>query len=83
MRINEEKALIQSIQKGDWKTIDNLEEEKSKLRKASQSLKKDARINIRISSKVLELIKKRAVDEGMPYQTLISSLLYKYANGNS
>jgi hypothetical protein len=42
---------------------------------------KDWRLNIRLSSKDLEAIRKRALEEGLPYQTLISSLLHKYAAG--
>ena len=38
-------------------------------------------MNIRLSSKDLEAIQKRALAEGLPYQTLISSLLHKYAAG--
>jgi predicted DNA binding CopG/RHH family protein len=38
-------------------------------------------LNIRLSSKDLEAIQKRALAEGLPYQTLISSLLHKYASG--
>lgn len=41
----------------------------------------DRRPNIRISSKDLETIQKRAMEQGLPYQTLISSLLHKYASG--
>ena len=43
--------------------------------------RKDRRLNIRLSSKDLEAIQKRALAEGLPYQTLISSLLHKYAAG--
>ena len=45
------------------------------------TLKKDRRLNIRISTKDLEAIQKRALEEGLPYQTLIASLLHKYAAG--
>jgi predicted DNA binding CopG/RHH family protein len=38
-------------------------------------------LNIRLSSKDLEAIQKRALAEGLPYQTLIASLLHKYATG--
>ena len=41
----------------------------------------DRRLNIRLSSKDLEAIQKRALAEGLPYQTLIASLLHKYAAG--
>ena len=45
------------------------------------TFRKDRRLNIRLSSKDLEAIQKRALAEGLPYQTLISSLLHKYASG--
>ena len=50
---------------------------------ARATFKKDKRINIRISSKDLEAIQKRALEEGLPYQTLISSVLHKFASGRS
>ena len=46
---------------------------------AKATFRKDRRLNIRISGKDLEAIQKRALAEGLPYQTLISSLLHKYA----
>jgi predicted DNA binding CopG/RHH family protein len=48
---------------------------------AKATFRKDRRLNIRLSSKELEAIQKRALAEGLPYQTLISSLLHKYASG--
>jgi predicted DNA binding CopG/RHH family protein len=48
---------------------------------AKATFRKDRRLNIRLSSKDLEAIQKRALAEGLPYQTLISSLLHKYASG--
>jgi predicted DNA binding CopG/RHH family protein len=50
-------------------------------RSAKATFKKDRRLNIRISTKDLEAIQKRALEEGLPYQTLIASLLHKYASG--
>ena len=52
-------------------------------RYAKATFKKDRRLNIRLSSKDLEAIQKRALAEGLPYQTLIASLLHKYAAGAS
>jgi predicted DNA binding CopG/RHH family protein len=49
---------------------------------AAATLKKDKRINIRISSRDLEEIRRRAAEEGLPYQTLIASILHKYASGS-
>jgi hypothetical protein len=45
------------------------------------TFRKDRRLTIRLSSKDLEAIQKRALAEGVPYQTLISSLLHKYVSG--
>jgi predicted DNA binding CopG/RHH family protein len=50
-------------------------------RHAKATFRKDRLLNIRLSSKHLEAIQKRALAEGLPYQTLISSLLHKYASG--
>ena len=47
-------------------------------RYAKATFRKDRRLNIRLSSKDLEAIQKRALAEGLPYQTLIASLLHKY-----
>lgn len=49
---------------------------------AEETFKKDRRINIRISSRDLEGLQRRALEEGMPYQTLVSSILHKYVSGS-
>ena len=49
---------------------------------AENTFKKDKRINIRISNRDLVAIQKRALEEGMPYQTLVSSILHKYISGS-
>ena len=46
-----------------------------------RTFKKDRRINIRISSRDLDALQKKALVEGIPYQTLIASVLHKYAAG--
>ena len=77
-----EKELLKSVERGEWKSVRRLETERKRYKKyAEMTLKKDCRINIRISAQDLEAIQKRAVEEGLPYQTLISSLLHKYASG--
>ncbi|MCK4707902.1 MAG: hypothetical protein KAU21_04735 [Gammaproteobacteria bacterium] len=49
---------------------------------AENTFKKDKRINIRISNRDLVAIQKRALEEGIPYQTLVSSILHKYISGS-
>jgi predicted DNA binding CopG/RHH family protein len=48
---------------------------------AEATFKKDARINIRLSSRDLRSLQARALQEGIPYQTLVSSILHKYVHG--
>ncbi len=48
---------------------------------AKSTFLKNKRINIRISQKDLESIQRKALEEGIPYQTLIASLIHKYTNG--
>jgi predicted DNA binding CopG/RHH family protein len=49
---------------------------------ARNTLKKDKRINLRLSQKDYHQIQVKAIEEGIPYQTLISSLVHKYLNGS-
>jgi predicted DNA binding CopG/RHH family protein len=78
----EEKALLRSFDRGEWKSVANQSTEKKRFQGyAAATLRKDCRVNIRISGRDLEAIQKRAVEEGLPYQTLISSLLHKYVAG--
>ncbi len=78
----EEKGLLESFGKGEWEKIPNQDAELKKFQQiAKESLKKDQRINIRISGRDLREIKRKAVHEGIPYQTLVSSILHKYVSG--
>ena len=78
----EEQELIESIEKDGWKPAKNLEGWKALLSKtASETLAKDQRMNIRVSKNDLDGIKLRAVEEGLPYQTLVTSIIHKYITG--
>lgn len=78
----EENDLLSSLESGEWNSVDNLEEEiTSHQTSAKNTLKKDKRVNLRMSSKDLEAIKTFAVEEGLPYQTLMSSVLHKFITG--
>jgi len=79
----EEELLLSSFENGEWQTVKNVQQEKERaLEAASNYLKKDTRINIRISSSDLQRIKQKAAYEGLPYQTLIASILHKYSAGH-
>jgi predicted DNA binding CopG/RHH family protein len=78
----EEKDLIESIERGEWKSVNNLDAEIKKHQQyARQTLHKDKRVNIRISSKDLEALQTKAVEDGIPYQTLMSSVLHRFVTG--
>ena len=78
----DEKEILDSVDRGGWRSVRAPKRVLSRYsRSAKATLKKDRRLNIRISTKDLEAIQKRALEEGLPYQTLIASLLHKYASG--
>ena len=78
----EEAELLDSIEAGEWDSVENLESEMIKHKNiAADTLKKDKRVNLRLSAKDLDAIKAYAVEEGLPYQTLISSVLHKFISG--
>ena len=78
----EEKDILESYERGEWIPIKNPKAEIKKLRQyARNTLQKDKRINIRMSSKDLDQVQIIAVKEGIPYQTLISSIIHKYVAG--
>ena len=83
MKLDEtERAVLDSVERGEWRSSKRAKRERSRYaRYAAATFRKDRRLNIRISSKDLEAIQKRAIEEGLPYQTLIASLLHKYASG--
>ena len=77
-----EDDILESFESGEWKSVPNLEDEIARYASsAAETLTKDKRINIRLSSRDLEDIQMRAAEEGMPYQTLIASIVHKYASG--
>ena len=79
----EEKDLMESIEKGEWIPVKNIKKEKEKaIMAARDTLKKDKRINLRLSQKDYHQIQIKAIEEGIPYQTFISSIIHKYLNGS-
>jgi predicted DNA binding CopG/RHH family protein len=79
----EEKDILDSFDKGEFRSVKNKNAEIAKLRQyAANTLQKNKRINIRLSERDLFGIQTKAVEEGLPYQTLISSILHKYLSGS-
>ena len=84
---DEEREVLESYERGDWKPLPKKEFEAMKkgLQRAAHNtlerMKKSESVSIRFAPNVLQAIKARAAEEGIPYQTLISSLAYKYVSG--
>jgi len=79
----EEKDLMESIKRDEWRSVKKFDQERKKaIEAARNTLKKDKRINLRLSQKDYYQIQIKAVEEGIPYQTLISSIVHKYLNGS-
>lgn len=78
----EEKALLEAYERGEMKSVLQLKRE---LRRygtyAKTALTKNKRINIRLTERDLIGLQMKALKEGLPYQTLISSILHKYVSG--
>ena len=80
----EDKDLAEALHRGEWRSVRNVKEEIGKHQQyARNTLLKDKRVNIRISSGDLEALQTKAVEEGLPYQTFIASVLHKFAAGRS
>lgn len=79
---NEEKTIARSYARGDWKSVKN---RKTAIRRyqsyVREALQKSSRVNIRISPQDLEGMQQKALQEGIPYQTLMASVIHKYVAG--
>lgn len=78
----EEQELFDSLERGEWKPVKNFKKEKLEAEKmARNTLNRNARINIRMREMDLNRIKAIAERDGLPYQTLIASVLHQFAEG--
>ena len=79
---SEEKEILASYERDEWRPVKDPKSEVVRLQQyARNTLQKNKRINIRLAERDLAGIQARAIEEGMPYQTLISSILHKYLSG--
>ena len=78
----EEQELLDAYESGEFQSDMTPSRKKFIEQSAAQTFKKDKRINIRISGRDLSAIQRRALEEGMPYQTLVASILHKYVSGS-
>ena len=77
-----EKEILKAYESGEFVSAKPTKEDMATFKKAAQATSlKDRRVNIRLSSTDLRDIQSRAMEEGVPYQTLIASVLHKYVSG--
>ena len=80
--VSKSRGTRESIERGEWKSVRNLQAEIKKHQEyARNTLRKDKRVNIRISARDLEALQTRAVEDGIPYQTLMASVLHRFVAG--
>ena len=77
----DERKLAKSLETEEWVSDLTKKEKKEYEKYARYSLNKQRRINIRMTERDLKKIRAKAVEEGIPYQSLISMLIHKYNEG--
>lgn len=78
----EEQNLYKSLEKNEWRSVSNLNDYKNHLQKiAKNTLHKSKRINLRLTPKDVEEARIKSLKEGIPYQTLLASVIHKYLMG--
>jgi predicted DNA binding CopG/RHH family protein len=78
----EEKALLHAVEAGEYESTLTQARREELEAAAATTFRKDKRINIRISNRDLIAVQSRASEEGIPYQTLVSSIIHKYVSGS-
>ncbi len=77
----DEKKILKDVNGGQYKSVKELKKMKLRYQQAAKSnLNKTKNVNIRLSEMDLQKIRSRAIEDGIPYQTLMSSILHKYLN---
>lgn len=78
----EEKEILEAFEKGMLKPVKNSSKYIKYLQEvAKNTLNKNKNMNIRVTEKTLMKLKSKASEEGIPYQTLVGSILHKYVSG--
>jgi len=78
----QEREVLDSFERGEWQPAEKQRQEIARHQGYARStMRKDRRVNIRISSKDLEELQAIAAEDGIPYQTLMVSILHRYVSG--
>ena len=78
---NEERDIVDSYEQDEWVSVLTEEKKQHYREVAKNSMRKNRRINIRLTEKDYHDIQVKALQDGLPYQTLIAMLIHKYNQG--
>jgi predicted DNA binding CopG/RHH family protein len=79
----EEQEILDAYDKGQLKLSSPSKKERDKIQcMAKQTFRKDRRVTIRLYDHDLKGVQKKAMEKGMPYQTLISAMIHQYVEGD-
>lgn len=82
MNANDEKQLMASVENEEWSSVSDLDSFKKRLMQAAaETSARDYQINVMVSKRDAEALKTKALEEGIPWQTLVTSILHKYVTG--
>jgi len=78
---DEEIKLLEAIEKGELVSVKNLDQAKQEaIEAARNTLNKTKNINLRLAEKDIRKAKVKAAESGIPYQTLLSSVIHRFVN---
>ena len=78
----EERDKMESLEQDEWQSVGDIATTKNEaIQYARATLKKDRRMNVRMTERDLRNLKIKAAEEGIPYQTLVTMVLHKYVTG--
>ncbi len=79
---SEEREILEKFERGELRPASNVEHERDQARQAARNtFNKTRRVNLRVTERDFSLAHARAREEGIPYQTLLSSVIHKYLSG--
>ncbi len=78
----EEREILERFERGELRRVAGVEDEMESARQAARAtFRKTRRVNLRVTERDFDLAHARAREEGIPYQTLLSSVIHKYLSG--
>ena len=78
----EEKEILAAFERGELKSVPNAAQEIAEARQAARNtFNKTKRVNLRLTERDFHMAHVKALEEGLPYQTLLSSVIHKYLTG--